>query len=119
MIDNNRWPTSFSRDYTWKELKTHDNMIIYCQLRFALSDFVGRRVHDRKEDHEPIIKAVYELQRMVDAWIGNRVAISVPGLLKQIKLFGLMTEAEIDDSDLPMIRSIRAGIEAITEGKRS
>jgi hypothetical protein len=107
--------STFSREHTYKELAAHDDMIAYCNLAFALSDFIGDILPLDKDD--PLANVVNDLERMVDERIGNMVAGSVPGILKQIELFGLRTEMEIIDEDLSMIRSIRAGIEAITEGK--
>jgi hypothetical protein len=108
-MTDRRWPKAFSRKYSWNELQEHDMMIVFCRLWTDLSEFLGDLIGDDPDD--PLIKAAVELKTMVNQRIENMVAVSVPGLLDQIHLFGLRTETEIDDEhDLAMIRSIRAGI---------
>jgi hypothetical protein len=121
--DRRPLPRAFSREYTWDELKTADMMPAYCKLHYALLDFDMGALDEIIDSDDPLRKAVCELQRMVVQRLANTVAVSIPGLLKQMKLFGLRTECGIydepnDRSDVDLIRSIRAGIEAITEGKR-
>jgi hypothetical protein len=115
--DRRPFPTAFSREYVWDELKKADMMPVFCKLYFALSDFEGNAIDCVIDFDDPLRKAVRELQTTVMQRLANTVAVSIPGLLKQIKLFGLRNEDEICGDD-DLIRSIRAGIEAITEGKR-
>ena len=116
----NEPPAAFSFD--WKELEKADPIPELVKLHREIWKVLGGQTWHILGHEDPLIEAITTLADEIERRVANMVAISVPGLCKQIRLFYEVSQDGIDLDDTfrshpSFIRSICASIDALTERK--